>query len=319
MSQDFSPQSLIRPLSVGNVVSAGFRLYGSHLKLYLGIAVRATLWPLLPFLALIPLLLLIINSERQLSALWLIIPIWLTLFLYCFAKYLTNSALISRLAFGELVSQPESVNDAYSHIIPRMGHFLLTVVLLFMITFAIYIVLFLVFFILSIISGVALGLALGVPGQGNIVASIIIGLLYIVFGILVLCAFLWFFARIFIAEVPLAIENNIGALTTINRSWNLSQGNVMRIILIVIVAFFISLPIYITVQLVAGLIQPIIVNLVSPRNPYFFIVSYIARSIVGLLGGIFILPLWQAIKAVVYYDLRSRREGLGLQLRDREI
>jgi hypothetical protein len=28
------------------------------------------------------------------------------------------------------------------------------------------------------------------------------------------------------------------------------------------------------------------------------------------------MPFWQAIKAVIYYDLRSRREGLGLQVRD---
>jgi hypothetical protein len=27
-----------------------------------------------------------------------------------------------------------------------------------------------------------------------------------------------------------------------------------------------------------------------------------------------ILPFWQTIKAVLYFDLRSRREGLGLQL-----
>lgn len=27
------------------------------------------------------------------------------------------------------------------------------------------------------------------------------------------------------------------------------------------------------------------------------------------------MPFWQALKAVLYFDLRSRREGLGLQLR----
>jgi hypothetical protein len=32
-----------------------------------------------------------------------------------------------------------------------------------------------------------------------------------------------------------------------------------------------------------------------------------------------VMPFWQSIKAVIYYDLRSRREGLGLQLRDHDI
>lgn len=29
-----------------------------------------------------------------------------------------------------------------------------------------------------------------------------------------------------------------------------------------------------------------------------------------------VFPIWQTVKAVVYYDLRSRHEGLDLQLRD---
>jgi len=33
--------------------------------------------------------------------------------------------------------------------------------------------------------------------------------------------------------------------------------------------------------------------------------------------GALVLPFWQAIKAIIYYDLRSRKEGLGLQMRDR--
>jgi hypothetical protein len=42
---------------------------------------------------------------------------------------------------------------------------------------------------------------------------------------------------------------------------------------------------------------------------------------VGIIGasGAIIMPLLQAIKAVVYYNVRLRREGLGLQLGDRKI
>ncbi|GFZ94066.1 hypothetical protein [Okeania sp. KiyG1] len=40
---------------------------------------------------------------------------------------------------------------------------------------------------------------------------------------------------------------------------------------------------------------------------------------IGLLSNVFLLPFWQAIKAVVYYDLRTRREGMGLQLRKQDI
>jgi hypothetical protein len=36
----------------------------------------------------------------------------------------------------------------------------------------------------------------------------------------------------------------------------------------------------------------------------------------GIVGATFMMPFWQAIKAVIYYDIRNRREGLGLQVRD---
>jgi hypothetical protein len=34
-------------------------------------------------------------------------------------------------------------------------------------------------------------------------------------------------------------------------------------------------------------------------------------------GGPVVIPFWQPMKAIIYYDLRSRKEGLGLQIRDR--
>jgi hypothetical protein len=37
---------------------------------------------------------------------------------------------------------------------------------------------------------------------------------------------------------------------------------------------------------------------------------------VSILSGALIMPFWQVIKAVIYYDVRARREGFGLQLRD---
>jgi hypothetical protein len=39
-----SQPSPIRPLNVGNTVSAAFRLYRDHFSPYIGITFRATLW-----------------------------------------------------------------------------------------------------------------------------------------------------------------------------------------------------------------------------------------------------------------------------------
>ncbi|HEY9299991.1 MAG TPA: hypothetical protein VIQ31_27225, partial [Phormidium sp.] len=54
MPQNLSSQSPIQPLSIGNVVSTGVRIYRSHLKSYLGLAVQASLWVMLPLVLLVP-------------------------------------------------------------------------------------------------------------------------------------------------------------------------------------------------------------------------------------------------------------------------
>ena len=47
-------QTPLQPLTVGNVVSAAFRLYRDRLSTYLVIAVRASLWALFPLLIILP-------------------------------------------------------------------------------------------------------------------------------------------------------------------------------------------------------------------------------------------------------------------------
>src|SRR5688500_17739514 len=124
MSMNPSSRQPIQPLSVGNAVSTGLRLYRSHLKPYFSVAVFATLWIILPFLLIIPFAFLLVTQTLGLSALWWIIPLWLVIFLYCLSKYLTNSALISRLGFGELIDQPETVNTGRGQLNRRNWSFL---------------------------------------------------------------------------------------------------------------------------------------------------------------------------------------------------
>jgi membrane-anchored glycerophosphoryl diester phosphodiesterase (GDPDase) len=119
-------------------------------------------------------------------------------------------------------------------------------------------------------------------------------------------------------EVPLAIEEDITASQTIQRSWSLTKNHVGRVFLTLTVAFLISIPIYIIVQIIVSILQGVLLRVVAaePTSVGFQILSIIVGYVLGLVSGALLLPFWQAIKAVVYYDLRSRREGLGMQLRD---
>lgn len=312
-SENLSPRQPIGFLSVGNVITVGFVLYRAHFKSYFGVATQATLWALLPFLVLIPIPLLI-YGEANPAILLFLIPIALVLFFSGMAKYTANSALISRLAFGELVNKPESVRESHRQVDPKFGTFLRTYLLMFLLSCGGVIG----FYILSFIIGL-IGAYIGSSFQDNILATVLIFLMMLIaFGV-TLSFIIRFFTRFSLWEVPLAIEKNINATQTIGRSWSLTKGYVGRIFLILTVALLISLPIYIIVQIVVTLIQAILMRVlaIEPTSVDFPILSFILGYILWLVSCIVVLlPFWQAIKAVIYYDLRSRKEGLDLQMRD---
>ncbi|NES68218.1 MAG: hypothetical protein F6K24_24760, partial [Okeania sp. SIO2D1] len=131
----------IELLTVGNIVSAGMRIYRDHFQPYFGVAIRATLWSFLPFFALIPIPLILIYSQANTSSFLLLIPVWLLLFIYCSAKSIVNNAIIARLVFGELANQPETVREASRILKPKMWTFFLAFFLLSLIGIGIWLIL----------------------------------------------------------------------------------------------------------------------------------------------------------------------------------
>jgi hypothetical protein len=266
-----SPSNPIQPLSVGNVVSAGVRIYRSHLQRYLTMSLIAYLWLLVP--------------------------------IYGWAKYAEISARISRLAFQELINKPESNAEAAEQTRPRLWSFFVAGLLVSLIFIGLYIGFFIAVTILGGISGALMAF---VPALG------VIGILLTIVAFFAgLYGFIRLISRLLVVEVPLAIEDNMDATTAISRSWNLTKGSVGRIQWIVIVSFLITLLINIPSQIV-GAVLPIDPN----AEPAVVTLSLLVLVVVSVLSGALIMPFWQVIKAVIYYDLRARREGFGLQLRD---
>jgi hypothetical protein len=284
MSGNIGSPSPMQPLSVGNVVSAGMRLYRSHLKDYFLIALKAYVWLLVP--------------------------------IYGWAKFYALSSLITRLAFGELVNQPESISSGQRFVNSRLWQFLLLILLMLLVSIGIGLGVLIASIVLGFLSAVLVG---GVGQQGNPVTYVLFIVISVVLGIAAFIALLWLLTRLYLVEVPLAIEDNVEATSGISRSWELTQGYVWRILLISFVAFLITMPIQIVVQIITTILQVIFASLIRD-NPGFFTLVYLLLTLgLSFAGGAVVLPFWQTVKAVIYYDLRSRREGLGLKLRDREI
>lgn len=277
MSQHLRSSSPIQTLSIGDIVTAAFRLYGAHFKQYLGISFTGVLWSVIP--------------------------------IYGWAKFHTLNATISRLAFGELISKPESVNTVRSHLNSRMWSFLVTQIL-------VSVILFLTNICLSIPQAIVTGI-IGILLINNLPVNNSVS---IILNPLIFAAYTWVYSRFFISELPLAIESNVDVKQAVSRSWELTKGYVLRLQGIIIVAFLITLPI-----------------ICLTLTPFFFAVSFTTFQalnsapesfslflslvplglILFMLATVFVTPFWQAIKAVVYYDLRNRREGLDLKLRKR--
>jgi len=262
------------PLSVGNVVSASLRIYRDHFKSYLGLALVASLWLLVP--------------------------------IYGSAKYSAILALISRLAFGEVREKPETVSDARREVNPRMWRFLWAGILTSMI-----------FIGISLVGTIAMAILAG--GAAAIFRQnyVIIGALVVVAVIAFLIIYIRIISRLLIVELPLAIENNIDASSAISRSWELTKGSVGRIQWIVFVGILVSLPITIVVQILSWIVESVLKAVLGAESGIFFLVYYLLILLLSFGSGALVSPFWQAMKAIIYYDLRSRKEGFGLQIRKR--
>lgn len=275
-SPNISPRQSSEPLSVGNVVSAALRIYRDKFKLYWKLAFTGYLWVLVP--------------------------------VYGWAKFSAISALISRLAYSEVIERPETVAEARRHVMPKMWSFLGAGILVGLIVGAVTFGAILVFGFLG-------GVATAILGQ-NATAIIILVLLGIVAVTAFIIGYILLLCRFIIVELPLAMEDNVTATSTINRSLQLTKGFARRLLWICTIGFSISLPVSLVIQIASFFVQGFVATVIPRDSAIFFLVYYILFLPISFASGSLLIPFWQSIKAVIYYDLRSRREGLGLQLRD---
>jgi hypothetical protein len=312
MARSFGSSSPTQPFSVGDIVSAAFQLYRSHLKQYLGIAVRATLWGALFVVGLLlisGLIGLVAQAQSNpLGLLMLMIPVVIALFIYCIAKAEVNWALISWLAYGELTQQPESTQAGRRLLSPRIWRFFWMLVLVWLLGVMVSIG-------LSTIQQVVVVSALAILGS----KSVLFGLLVTLLSIVSTVVSAWFSARWFLPELAIAVENST-VPNSITRSWDLTQGQTMRVLTVLFIGLLVTLPLYILAFLPLGLalIATAASLAIGNTGAILGVVTALVLSLLLLLPiGLFVTPFWQTLKAVLYYDLRSRREGLDLRLRPR--
>jgi hypothetical protein len=303
-------------LSIGNVVTTSITLYKSNFKRYFQVSLRATGW-------LLAILLVILIAGLIGVGLYAATNYWLVLIpvvvggifgtLYCSAKYATDRAVICRLAYQELIDAPETVTVATQKLIPQTWGFLrltwLISLYFSLIVIVVYIVLIIAVVIVAAIVMYGLKLTAESPLAIIIISLAMIGAVLLVFGILIR-----YYAYWFIAELPLAVEQTKSANASIARSKQLISTAVGRVILIVTIAFLMMIPIN-TLGNGPSLIGQVMVSASTDLATQTIGGALILGGLLlNLLSELFIMPFWQIIKSIVYYDLRNRREGGDLTI-----
>ena len=298
----------IEPLNIGNTINTAFRLYRDRFQTYVFFAVRACLWSLLPLvlqLILSQLLYQTITPEQGSD-------IGLRLFLFPIqifsaAKSLFNNAVISRLAFQDIIYQPETSGQAEKKVKPKMWRLWWMQVLIFLLGAAIILPITLSLVLVSFIP--------------------ILGVLLILLAFFCLpFFFLWLSARIYIAELPLVIEDNLGSWQAIKRGWHLTKNSAWRIVGVIFIASLLIIPVYILSWALASI--PFWVNFSSfysslesvedwqtlAENPLFFqqmaMFPY-GLTTIFLLLNILLVPFWQSLKSVIYNHVLDQKKNDG--------
>jgi len=115
---------------------------------------------------------------------------------------------------------------------------------------------------------------------------------------------------------PAMLLERINPLRALRRSWSLVRGSFWRTLGILLVAYVVravgSLIITVPISLVATLVDSLLDN---PLHAHFWpnLASATLTAIGGTVSGAVLNPWWSAIIALVYVDVRMRREGLDLE------
>lgn len=118
---------------------------------------------------------------------------------------------------------------------------------------------------------------------------------------------------------PAMVLENLGVFAAIGRSWSLTRGNFWRL-------FGINILTAIITSMVAGIFGGIasalsvifvVAGSSSPEDAITSInTAYILTMVVSTIAQLLILPFTSSVNALLYIDLRMRKEGLDVELRN---
>lgn len=118
---------------------------------------------------------------------------------------------------------------------------------------------------------------------------------------------------------PAMVLENLGVFAAIGRSWSLTRGNFWRLFGINILTAIIT---FMVAGIFGGIAEALgaIFIVVGSSSPEDVIASlnttYILTMVTSTIAQLLILPFTSSVNALLYIDLRMRKEGLDVELRN---
>ncbi|YCO47932.1 RDD family protein [Thermosynechococcus sp. FA-CM-4201] len=298
-------------LSSGNVVTIALELYRHQGNRYFLLSLFAHAWFFLLSIAavLIVAVALIVGGilagamDNVAPFLWLAgmsVLVALPFYLFGWTRLMASGALLSRRIYAVLTALEESESTARSFIFPKMLNYLLATLIVGVILLLVYVVLgaigYLIYLVASPLVQFLDQTIQTQPARSLVFLTFLLSILLLV--LLALLVISYFMARLSLVDVVLALEPDCTPLKSVRRSWQLTQGQAWHTLTVFFVASLATIP----ANLLGSIINSVVIIPVA-----------------GLFVAVLLLPLWQGIKAVLYWDLRVRNEGAAFQVRPEAV
>lgn len=301
----------LRPLGLGELLDRTFTLYRNNFFLFCGImaipesviALAGAVFTLMVRRTVLPFVTAPQNpppDPRQVLANFG--ATFGTALIFDLVYLLIYIAAVSATTFAVAsvyLGKTSTIRDAYRKIRGRIGALLGLFVLILIIIFAIAMVFGIVIALTAAIAGAAFSFI-------SPVVSVLVTLV-VVLGLLVLAG--WLLMR-FTLSLPVLLLENRGIVESMARSGTLTQGHRGRVFVGIVVIFAIALAINTAITAPAAIGMLFVAAKGSFLPTWLVAAQALSSGIAGTLTG----PLLSIALALVYYDVRIRKEAFDLEV-----
>lgn len=230
-------------------------------------------------------------------SLWyFLVSILFMLLQICIVYPVTLSA-VTKVASDSVLEGKATVKNAYTFSLKNWFKLGVTNVI---ITVLLIIVLVIVIAIPVVVSTAVVVYALVSGGSGGIVTALIVILLAAGIGAFI-AGFVW--VRLS-ATYPIMVNEKAFIIEAMSRSWRMVRGHTFRVYAALVIIFLIP-----TVLQFSSFIMEFLVG----RSLFVLTIG------LGLVAQGVLIPLADCTRVLVYFDLRTRKEGYDLEMRTQEL